>query len=99
MTPQPRLYTSRDLLDLEKPAPAPTIKLEVVKYLGGMLLAGLVSYYATLYGLREEVAVLKVRIEYLTKQTDAQTKAIEALTDSITAHTLAHAAAVKSRRP
>ena len=63
----------------------PTLKWETAKYLGGMLLAGLVSYYATLYGLREEVAVLKVRIEYLSK-------AVDNLTIAIHAHTQAHKA-------
>jgi hypothetical protein len=76
----------------------PTLKWETAKYLGGMLLAGLVSYYATMYGLREEVAILKVRIEYLSKAVDSQSATINRLTDAINAHSQAHEPVAARRR-
>ena len=67
-----------------------TIKVEVAKYLLAMVVAGLTSYFAALYGIKEEIAVLKVRLEYMKEKVDAQTKAIDALTTSINTHTAAH---------
>lgn len=83
------------------PARAPAITVELVKYLLAMVVAGLSAYYATIYGIREEVAVLKVRLEYMKERVDAQTIAIRELTTAIDAHTLAHqqAALPRSRRP
>lgn len=66
------------------------LKGEAVKYLIAMLVAGLTSYFAAIYGIKEEIAVLKVRLEYMKEKVDSQTRSIDALTDSINAHTLAH---------
>lgn len=67
-----------------------SLKVEAVKYLASALVAGLTAYYAAIYGIKEEVAVLKVRLEYMKEKVDSQTLAIERLTAAINAHTLAH---------
>lgn len=72
------------------PARQMHLKGEAVKYLIAMLVAGLTSYFAAIYGIKEEIAVLKVRLEYMKEKVDAQTRAIDALTTSINTHTAAH---------
>lgn len=41
---------------------------EVVKWASGPLMAGVVSYFATVYGLRERLKVLETQVEFLREQ-------------------------------
>lgn len=91
MTPQAQTQRREWPRQAEQDHARPTtIKAELAKYLLAMIVAALTSYFATIYAIKEEVAVLKVHVEYLRKQVDAQTAAIERLTASVNAHTLAH---------
>lgn len=76
--------------EVATPPRADSLKADVVKYLISAIVAALTAYFATIYGIREEVAVLKVRLEYLKERVDAQTVAIERLTNAVNAHTLEH---------
>ncbi len=42
-----------------------TVKVDVLKTIGGMLLAGLVSYFATTYGLQERISVMEVKLGFV----------------------------------
>jgi hypothetical protein len=99
MTPQPQHVRAwpRDQTPEDGRA-EPSLKGEAVKYLIAMLVAGLTSYFAAIYGIKEEIAVLKVRLEYMKEKIDSQTRSIDALTTSINAHTLAHQEAATPRR-
>lgn len=46
----------------------PTVKVEMMRQVVGMLLAGLVAYFATVYGLQERIRVLEVRLDYAQSQ-------------------------------
>lgn len=89
MTPQPQRVPYNYPREATA-ARSPQLKGEAVKYLIAMLVAALTSYFAAIYGIKEEIAVLKVRLEYMKEKVDAQTKAIDALTTSINTHTAAH---------
>lgn len=95
MTPQPqrypRDYPARDAGRERATRPDTSLKVEAVKYIVAMVVAALTSYFATVYAIKEEVAVLKVHVEYMRKEIDKQTKAIESLTAAIEAHTSTHA--------
>ena len=70
MTPQPARYPV-EVVETERRR-EPAVKVEMVKFIVGMLLAGAASYFATTYGLQERIKVLEVRLDY------AQTSAMEA---------------------
>jgi hypothetical protein len=100
MTPQPQrvpIYNGRDWAAEAAPAKGDSLKAEIMKYVIAMVVAGLTAYYAAIYGIREEIAVLKVRLEYMKEKVDSQTNAIDSLTRSINAHTLAHEEANRRR--
>ncbi len=92
MTPRPApvpYYRERER-EAEAPRAESSLKGEAVKYLVSMLVAGLTAYFATIYGIREEVAVLKVHLEYLKQKVDAQSQAIDRLTTSVNTHMLTY---------
>ncbi len=91
MTPQPQRYARDYPREFAPAKPDTSLTVEAVKYILAMVVAALTSYFATVYAIKEEVAVLKVHVEYLRKEVDAQTKAIESLTAAIALHTSAHA--------
>jgi hypothetical protein len=91
MTPQPARYAPHYPREQSRPAKAePSLKVEAVKYLLAMVVAALTAYFATVYAIKEEVAILKVRLEYMREKVDAQTRAIDSLTAAVNAHVLAH---------
>jgi hypothetical protein len=46
------------------------VKIDTIRWVGGMLLAGAVSYFATTYGLQERIALLEQRVVYMQKENE-----------------------------
>jgi hypothetical protein len=55
------------------------IKLETVKFIGGMLLAALVSYFGTTYGMQERMSLLEQRMGYLQQTIDEMRVELKAM--------------------
>lgn len=84
MTPAP----GRILSPFGDAAPAdrrkePSVKVDVMRQIVGMLLAGLVAYFATVYGLQERIRVLEVRLEYANNESDKARVEVRMLTGEI----------------
>lgn len=74
---------------------AETVKVETVKWLGSVLLAAVVSYLGTTYGMQARIDLLEARV----KASEASASQLDALTDQVAAlnQKLAVASAVLER--
>ena len=61
----------------------PTIKVELMRQIFGMLLAGLVAYFATVYGLQERIRVLEVRLDYANNSAQEARQEVRTLTGEV----------------